>query len=255
MKIQQNGFAIEFVEKKKKNMQNYTLIEGFPGAGLVGTISSKFLVEKMGFEKIGFVHSNAFIPIIRIHKGKPIRPIRIYINDKLKIVALVSEQIIPTLIVDRLAKSLVSWAEEKGIKRVISLAGIKNAEGSKEKIYGISCCAKETDDLLKKHNVELIEEGITTGVSAMILLELQENTKIDGYSLLGNVRIGADYEAAANVLEKLDEILGLELDTEPLMKEAKETEKALLKQLEQIKQTNKNVEQMQGNIPRTPMYT
>ena len=36
---------IHFVEYERREWEGYTLIEGFPGMGLVGTISAKFLTE------------------------------------------------------------------------------------------------------------------------------------------------------------------------------------------------------------------
>ncbi len=252
MKVKEVGLEINFVELKQKNLKGYTLIEGFPGLGLVGTIAAKYLVERLKLEEIGYIESNAFTPIIRIHKGQPVRPVRIHISEKHKLVVIISEQIIPTITVNKLAKSLINWVEQKGIKKVISIAGIKDStQTNNNKIYGISCCSSDSD-LLKEHKVQLIEDGITTGVAAMILLELKNNPNVDGYSLLGNAKLTADYNAAAESLKKLDEIIGLNLDIIPLLKEAKETQGAIMKQIEKMKKTHKSVEELNEGLP---MYT
>jgi predicted ATP-grasp superfamily ATP-dependent carboligase len=70
---------------------------------------------------------------------------------------------------------------------------------------------------------------------------------------LGNVEIAADYKASSLLIEKLAQILGLEIDTKPLLKEAKETEKALLSHLEQLKKTGEEVKKFEDI--QTPMYT
>ena len=44
---------LEFVELQKTSLDGYTLIEGFPGMGLVGTIAAKYIVEKLNYEYIG----------------------------------------------------------------------------------------------------------------------------------------------------------------------------------------------------------
>lgn len=246
---------IEFIEYKKTDLAGYTLIEGFPGLGLVGTIAAKYLVERLKFEPIGHIETNFFIPIISIRKGLPVFPSRIFIHRKRKLVAIISEQIIPKMMVRPMAKAVVKWITKKGINKVISLEGIRTRGELKkvETVYGIAD-SEPAKEKLKKHNITIVMDGITTGVTAMILLELSQNKKINSYSLLGNVQIAADYKAAAECLKKLNEILELNIDVEPLLREAKETEKALLRQLENLKKTHESVKKLEESSA-TPMYT
>ena len=245
---------IRFVEKQGcKSLAGYTLIEGFPGMGLIGTIGAKYLTEKLDFTEAGCLESHMFVPIIRVHDGLPVHPSRIYVNEKKKLVVLISEQIIPQFFADKVASEIVEWVKRKKIKRVISLSGIRilpSKEG-KNAIYGIAsdAASKKT---LKKYNVKLIKEGITSGVTALILLGLKDN-HIEAFSLMGNVQIAADYQASTSILEKLDEMLSLGLDVAPLRKEAKETEKALIEQLKQLKRTNEDNTKFEQD--QTPMYT
>jgi uncharacterized protein len=230
--------VINFVEKKSMDLKGYSLIEGFPGMGLVGTISAKYLTEKLDFTEIGYIESNMFLPIIRVHEGLPVHPSRIYVSEKYKLVVLLSEQIIPQFLIDKLAKAVVEWIEQKKISRIISIAGIRAMpeKNDKQIVYGIAS-DEASKEILKQHNVEIIKEGITSGLNALILLELKDKN-IDAFSLLGNVEIAADYKASAMLIEKLSEILGLDVDTKPLLKEAKETEKELLEHLEQLKKAS-----------------
>jgi len=242
---------ISFVELAERDLHDYTLIEGFPGMGLVGTISAKYLIEKMGFEEVGYIDMDVFAPIIRIHEGLPVHPSRIYANASKKLVVLLSEQIIPRNATEKLADGIVEWIGEKRIKRVISLAGISlDASEDKNKIYGIAANPK-SKELLKKHGIEIIQDGITTGVTALILLNLKDSN-LEAFSILGNVQIQADYKGAAQLLRKLNEIIGLNIDVEPLLKEAKETEKELLKHLDNMKKTHETVQKLEG---KAPMYT
>jgi len=242
--------VIEVIETKKTDLNGYTLIEGFPGMGLVGTISAKYLVEKLEFEQIGYIESNVFIPVIRIHNGLPINPSRIYVNNKRKLVVLISEQIIPQHLTEKLAKTVVEWIGKKKIGKVISLTGINAGVEQKQKIYGIAANEKSKQQL-DKYGVEIIDEGITTGITALILLGLKEKNA-NAISFLGNVTIQADYKASAAIIQKLNEVLGLKLDVNPLLKEAKETEKILLKNIKQVKETHEEVKKMED---QTPMYT
>lgn len=253
MKIYIDNSIINFVESFPLNLQGYSLIEGFPGMGLVGTISAKYLAEKLGFREMGYIESNMFLPIIRVHDGLPVHPSRIYVSEKYRLVILLSEQIIPQALVDRLAKAVVQWIEKKKISRLISLSGIRAMpeKTGKQIVYGIAS-DNASKKILEENNVEIIKEGITSGINALILLELKDK-KIDAFSLLGNVEIAADYKASALLIEKLAQIIGVDVDTKPLMKEAKETEKALLDHLDQLKKTGEEVKKFEDI--QTPMYT
>ena len=241
---------IELVEYEQKNLSDYTLIEGFPGMGLIGTIGAKYLIERLKFKEHGYVDSDIFIPVIRIHEGMPVNPSRIYVSDKYKIVVLISEQIIPKLYTTRVAKAVVDWVRKKKIRRIISLSGIHTEPANSAPqhiIYGIATSDK-TKALLKQYGVEVIEDGITTGVTAMILLMLK-NSDIEAFSIMGNVNIAADYRASAELVKKLDEILGLQIDVSPLLKEAKETERELVQQMEQMKEAHDSAEKFEGKPP------
>ncbi len=242
--------GVNFIEYKERDLSKYTLIEGFPGLGLVGTIGAKYLVERLKFREYGYIESQFFIPVIRIHKGMPINPSRIYINDELKLIVLISEQIIPKYFTSVMAKAVVGWIKKKGITKMISLEGIHAEQAKRQIVYGIAANDR-SKGLLKKHDLTVIEDGITTGITSLILLELQRSD-IEAISILGNVKNVADYKAAAELIKKLNEILELNINVEPLLKEAKETEKELLKHLQQLRKTSQVVERFEG---KTPMYT
>lgn len=243
-----------FVEKKPINAAGYTLIEGFPGMGLVGTIAVKFLSEKLECKEAGYIESKYFVPIIRVHEGLPIHPSRIYISDKHKTILLVSEQVVPQVYTDSLSKTVTNWIQKKKIKRVISLSGIRAlpAKEGKQTVYGIASDEK-SKKMLKDYNIEVIKEGITSGITALMMLEFKDRS-IEAFSLLGNVQIAADYKASAALIEKLNEMFSFNIDTAPLKKEAKETEKALLEHLKQLKQVNAETKKLEGPAS-TPMYT
>jgi uncharacterized protein len=245
---------VNFVEKKPLNLDGYTLIEGFPGMGLVGTIAVKYLSEKLECKEAGYLESEYFVPIIRVHNGLPVHPSRIYVSDRHKVVLLVSEQIVPQVYTERLSNSIVDWIQKKKIKRIISLSGIRALpeKAGKEIVYGIAS-DEGSKKMLNKYNVEVIKEGITSGITALMMLEFKDRA-LEAFSLLGNVQIAADYKASAALIEKLNEMFSFNIDTAPLKKEAKETEKALLEHLKQLKQLSTSAKKLEPG-PQTPMYT
>ena len=215
---------INFVETKPLKIAGYTLIEGFPGMGLVGTISAKYLVEKLDFRQAGYLDSSLFVPIIRVHNGVPIHPSRIYVSNKHKLVVLISEQIIPQFFTHRLAKAVVNWTQKKKIASIISLSGIpvpNRQDIEKPSVFG-AASLPETLNVLKEHGINVLESGIMVGPYALILRYCAEHG-LPAIVLTAQCFFAyPDPEAAAAILAKLSEILGIEVDVEELLRKGEE---------------------------------
>lgn len=242
--------TVEITEFEKKDFSGYTIIEGFPGMGLVGTIAAKYLIDKLKFTYHGFIDSNSFMPVVRIHKGVPLRPARIYTLDSKKLAILISEQVIPKQAINVFAQKIIDWVQEKKFEKLISLSGIHSYDSMQNIVYGIAA-NDDSVEMLKKHNLEVIEDGITTGITALMLLYLK-TTKIKAFSILGNVKTAADYQAAAEILKKLSEIIDVKIDIDPLLKEAKELEKEIVTQMKKMQDTKDSIEKFE---PKAQMYT
>ena len=66
--------AIEFHMLAKPKLKSPVLVEGFPGLGLVGTISASYLIEKLKMEPLGYIISEKFPPIAAVHNYRPLHP-------------------------------------------------------------------------------------------------------------------------------------------------------------------------------------
>ncbi|MFH1588720.1 MAG: PAC2 family protein [Candidatus Diapherotrites archaeon] len=244
---------VEIIEFKPEKLNGYTLVEGFPGLGLVGTICSKHLIEKLGMNKYGFIKSNIFTPIIRIREGKPVFPSRMFISKKHKLIVMISEQIIQKEFTDDFARTIAEWARKKKFSRVISLNGLTSTEEMKN-IYGYGA-SDNAVKFLKKKKIEIIKEGITSGISAIMLLELK-NCEIMAMAMLAPVKISADYAASVKLLEKINEIFSLKMDLKSLKEEAKKVETELSGYIEKIKAAQTQQKSLQeATETDTPSYT
>ncbi|MEK6959158.1 MAG: PAC2 family protein [archaeon] len=237
---------IQFIETKNTPLKGYTLIEGFPDIGLAGTIGSRYLVEKLKFEQIGYVHSRVLLPIIRINDGMPVHPIRIYASKKHKMAIVIAEQIIENILAAPMADELVLWIKKKGISRVISTSGVRILDGKSVYAFASNESSKK---IIKKNNIDIINEGITSGVTALLMLKLKDNN-IEAFCLLGNAKNNADYNAAAEVVKTICLITKTTLDVKPLLEEAKKLEEAIVKHLKTIESTTKEAKPDSS----TPMY-
>jgi len=248
LKEKQENKLIEFVETKNTSLKGYTLIEGFPDLGLAGTIGARYLIEKLKFDQIGHIDSKLLLPIIRIQDGVPVHPIRIYASKKHKMVIVIAEQIIDSALASPMAQELVAWVTKKGISKVISTSGVKIPQG--KSVYAFAS-DERSKKAIKKAGIDLINEGVTSGVTALLMLYLKDN-KVEAFCLLGNARNSADYNAAAEVVKVICKISDITLDVKPLLEEAKKLEDELIKHLQTLEESK---DARPDTSPRTPIVT
>lgn len=229
--------AVKIVEVSPVSLKNPAIVEGFPGLGLVGTISASYLVEKLKMDFVGYVTSDQFPPLAAVHNYEPLYPSRIYASKKHNLYVFISEFIIPLPAVYALADAIWDFAKAKKASKIISLGGI-SLKGEEGKVYAIASSQKLSDELERHHLVSLIKEGATTGVTG-VLLTRGAVEKFPVLSLLapahGNYM---DPKAAAVVLEVLKAYLRLEFDTTALEKESAIIEDKMKEMLSRAKQSH-----------------
>jgi uncharacterized protein len=238
---------IEIREIEKIRLKNPIIIEGFPGIGMVGTISASYLSEKLGMKLAGYLASNHFPPVAAIHDYTPVSPARIYASEKHNLIVLFSEFVIPAEIVLPLTEKIIEWAQKKKARAIYSLAGVAVPETGK-KIFGIAS-TKQMQDVLKKNGVELIKEGATQGVSGVLIAECAAK-KINAANLMAQTQAPLDPGASAVLLDKLSEIIGIKVDTKPLATEGQKIEEKIKEALNKMKSMHDNYKEMEAN----PMY-
>lgn len=233
----------EIVLTKKVNLRDYTLIEGFPGIGLVGTIAAGYIVEKRKMEPIGYISSDKFPPMTTIHQGRPYFPARIYRDKRGDFCVLFAEFVVPASSVNDLSSLILQFAKQKGIKQIVSLAGMSSQKEGGTDIFAIAS-NDETANYLKNKRVKMIQEGVTTGVSGVLLAKCAADN-FPAFSLLAESKSGyPDPRASATLVEKLDGLLGLKIDIKSLLAEAGMIETKMRKMLERVKKEG-------GAYPRT----
>ncbi len=204
----------------KESWKDKPVIVGFPGMGLVGTIAVRHLVEFLGLHPTGYIHHPLLPPAASIKNGVIQAPIRIYTSEKL--VAILSEATLPEPALGDVARTIVERAKKDGAKYLISIAGVV-IPGGGEGVYG-AVSQPDLLDILKRFKINPIDKGMTTGISATLLLEgLRQGFPV--LLLLGLLRLKEDFRAAADVVLKLDEMLKINVDVNRLLQEAERIER------------------------------
>ena len=204
-----------------KKPKGVTIIEGFPGFGLIGTIATEFLMEHLETEKIGIVEMQEIPAMIAIHQNKVIEPISIHYNKEHNII-LVHAINIGKDLEWKIAGVIAELAEALSAKEIISLEGVgsPNAEGGRVFFYGPEKAGGKLSGLASP-----LMEGIIVGVTGALLAK---QLKVPITALFAEARSNMpDSKAAAHIIQALDAYTGLQIDPDPLLKQAQVFEKKL----------------------------
>lgn len=105
-------------------LNNPLLIAGFPGPGLVGSISTGFMIESLNMRQIACVESEYIMPGVIYVGGKLRHPFRLYANNNGTICVLVCETPILVQGIHRVLDSVIKWALDSKVTDVLVLEGI-----------------------------------------------------------------------------------------------------------------------------------
>jgi uncharacterized protein len=100
------------------------LIAGFPGPGLVGSISTSYIIDKLNMHQIACVESEYISPGVIYVDGKLRHPFRLYANKEGNVCVLVCEAPIMINGIHSVLNTVMDWAIKNAIQEVLVLDGI-----------------------------------------------------------------------------------------------------------------------------------
>lgn len=225
------------VELVLPEIEEPIFIEGYPGIGLVGHIAANFLAKELDMEMVGYVESSFIPPLTLILEGKPNPPLRFY--GKGGIILAVSDIYAPPTLVNEIAAEMVRYLKKVKARKVISLGGMGIGLFKEEMgVWGVGGSKEESREL-ENLGVKILQYGSITGISGKLLWEASKEG-LKSYVLLGET-FGdrPDPRAAANVIDIMKKLVGIEVSVEPLLKEAQAIEEQLRRMHEQMEKARR----------------
>jgi uncharacterized protein len=204
-----------------KKPKNPIIIEGFPGFGLVGTISSEFLIEHLKCEVIGSLFLDEIPAMIAIHDSKVIQPMGIYYNKEYNIVFIHGITVVQG-VEWKIVDAILELATQLGVKEIISLEGVGSMTAQENPQVFYYTNKSDNAKKLEKAGLKQMKEGIIMGVSGAMLYKGQSFANTCLFSETASNM--PDSTAAAKIIEALDKYLGLDVDYKPLLKQAEKFE-------------------------------
>ena len=233
---------VECCKIVSEDVKDAIVLEGSPELGLIGNILGWLLVEELKMKQIGYIDSKEFPPLAVLYKGIAIHPFRVYSTDG--IVLFLSDFIVPPNVSYDMSNAIVDWMERNNSKGLITFNSMVVMEKS-----GSVAGAANSEEALKKLgelDLPILPFGNVNGLSGSLLTKTAIKN-IPASCLFAEVlNQYPDPRAAASLVNVLNKMLDIDVNAQPLLKEADEIE-------ERLKELAKRVQS--ENEPESPIYS
>jgi uncharacterized protein len=199
------------------------VVVGVPEAGLVGTIASSYIIEQLKLEERGYIDSDFMPPIMVVHNSTAGYPAHIFGRDNL--IVVLSEVPLSGRLALEVAKEVAAWGKSMKANLVVGVTGAPSRKREEAQGDGKSTVMGVGNDqsslqALKASGALPFEEGVISGFYASLLKYATKNQQSGAVLLAESLAQFPDPGAAVSIIEALDRLLSLKVDTKPLVQEA-----------------------------------
>ena len=218
-----------------------TLIEGFPGVGLVGKIAADHLVAEFGMTHHANVHCDG-LPEVAVYHGDAAElqpPVRIYADADHDLLVLQSDVPVGPDAAAELAACLAGWFDEHSVTPIY-LSGIrKEKSDSPPNLYGLGAGAGVDDVTDAGINVPS-EAGLVSGPTGVLLNHAVESGRTAiGLVVESDPRFPDPEAARALIARGIEPLTGLDVPVGDLVErteQIRDAKERLAKRMEEAGQ-------------------
>lgn len=229
------------------------IIVGVPESGLVGTIACSYLIEQLKLEERGYIDSDLMPPVMVVHDSLARYPVHIFGKDN--VVVVMSEVPLVGRVSFEVAKEIAAWARSVKANVLVGITGAPSRSREESQGEGDSTVVGVGNDesslkLVSTSGAQPFDEGVITGFYASLMRSCTNELQSAIVLLAESLAQFPDPGAAVAIMSALNKLLGLDVDTKPLVQEA---EAIRLKTRELMQQTQQ-AQQNAGAAPGGTAY-
>ena len=190
-----------------------TLLAGFSTFGLAGLTAVDYLVDQLEMERIGYVQTEALPPITPFEDGRPRHHTQLYSAADLEIAVLVNEMFVPLWAAEPFAQSILDWTDETGVEEVCVVTGVPVTHGPDD--HRVFYVATEDFRASRLDAIDLpaMGNGFLDGVNSSLLARGMDTPLRTGVLVTPVHAQAPDVEAAIRLVDAVETVYGLEVDT------------------------------------------
>src|SRR5579863_754358 len=119
---------LRIVDTRDESLQGAMMVVGFPTHGLVGSVAASYLVHTLDMTSVAYMVSESFPPTVIMEEGVVSAPVRFYASKVVcgvdrsceQLVVAISDIQPPPELLNHLGRSILDWAEQKGIQLIVA---------------------------------------------------------------------------------------------------------------------------------------
>jgi len=215
------SYKLVLLEKPQKKGHRF-LVTGFSGFGAVGFLATKFMVEKLGLRRIGYIDTPVVPDLTSLEEYGLSLPHEVFSDESGRLIVLLNRVNPMRSHMNSFVKSFIDLVHELEIDEIVLIGGLDNRfrEGSEEFRWLATSSSSRVLDAPK-----FMKGPYIVGPLASILIACELN-KIPAIALFPYTEPEhADHRAAAVAVKVVGKILGIEIDTSELISYAEYVEK------------------------------
>lgn len=233
-----------------------TLVEGFPGLGLVASIAVDQITDQLGLDHHGTIRTDDLPPVTTFEDGRVRDLVRVYAGDDPAVMTLQSDLAIPPNSFRSLSRCILEDLTDE-FDRAIFLAGVP-AENDDERgeVSGVATTAAVEEDL-RSAGIEMAEgSGVLGGVTGALVSACYEADVPAAVLVVRAYPYLPDPAAARALVETaLEPLVDFDVDTAELAEQADEIQRRKQQLAQQLKQQmSQEAGQAAQQAPSPSMY-
>lgn len=192
------------------------LLVGLSNYGFAGLSAVDYLVDHLDLEEAGHVRAEGLPTITPFENGRPRRPVRLFSRPDLDVTVLAGELYVPPTLGESFAESILGWVESEGVSDIAVLSGvpIPHAPDDHRTYYIATDEYRETR--LDEKEVPPMGSGFLDGVNAALLQRGMESPMNAAVYVTPVHSQAPDVEAAIRLVEVVETVYELGIDSGPL---------------------------------------
>jgi len=198
------------------------LLCGFSNFGFAGLTAADFLVDQLGLEETGYVRVDELPAVTPFKDGTPRHHTRLFGGDDADVTLLVGELFIPVPAASAFSAQIESWMTEQSVGEVAVLSGVPIAHGPESHRAFYVATEDYRERRLTDTDIEPMGQGFLDGVNAELVQQAIDSPLAAGVFLTPVHGQAPDVEAALRLVEAVDSVYDLGVDTAPLQEFASE---------------------------------
>lgn len=225
-----------------------TLLAGFSEFGLAGLTAADYLVDQLGLEERGHVETRGLPTMTPFEDGTPRHHTRLFGDPDRDITVLVGELFVPSTVAEQFVRALVEWGVADGLAELVVLSGVPYQHGPEDHRPFYIATPGYRERRLADVDITPMGRGYLDGVNGAAMQRgLSGAVDTCLFTTPAHERT-PDIEAALRLLDAVERVYELELDTGPLESFAAEIEQHYRDLAARIEQANAE------QVPEDRMY-